>query len=188
MKTRTALALSFLALGMVASTAQAGSPWAGPWPWSSLEGSRRVDVIGPIGNRLPPSYRRQYNRPSYLGGKIAAKIEPSSQEAMAFHRADELGLYDNNGIKGWMSSKNCPPRRVEQHYFYPKPWEVLTVGPRRDFLDDSSAGDRFAKRDNDGFEKIESDSIDDTVELVPPVHVAPTDDLMELTPQDGEAE
>lgn len=102
------------------------------WPWTRWEGSPRIDPIPPLGNRLPESYRRKYNRPSYIGGKIAAKIEPSSQEAMAFHRAESLGLYDNTGVKGFFNGKNCPPQRVEQHYFYPKPWEVLQVGPRQD--------------------------------------------------------
>lgn len=125
-----------LAVLMMTSTLQAESPWyvpwEGPWPWSRFEGSRRIDVIGPLGNRLPESYRRKYNRPTYIGGKIASKIAPSSQEAMSFHRSQELGLYDNNGIKGALTGQHCPPKRVEQHYFYPKPWEVLTVGPRRD--------------------------------------------------------
>ena len=107
------------------------------WPWTKYEGTSRIDPIGPVGNRLPDSYRRQYNRPTYLGGKIAAKIAPSSQEAMAFRRSDSLGLYDHTGIKGWFNGKNCPPQRVEQHYFYPKPWEVLAVGPRSEMkLDD----------------------------------------------------
>ncbi|MCC9655555.1 hypothetical protein [Rhodopirellula halodulae] len=103
------------------------------WPFPLLrpDGAQRIDVIGPIGNRLPESYRRQYNRPTYLGGKTAAIIAPSSQEAMAWRRAEALGLYDNNGVKGLMHGKHCPPQRVEQHYFYPKPWEVLTVGPRQ---------------------------------------------------------
>jgi hypothetical protein len=85
----------------------------------------RIDLIGPIGSRLPPSYRRTYNRPTYLGGKIAYLIAPSSQEAMAWHRAEHAGAY------------KAPKKhqRLEQHYFYPKPWEVLTVGPRRSRLE-----------------------------------------------------
>lgn len=106
------------------------SPVQAEWPWKIWEGTPRIDVIGPLGNRLPASYRRQYNRPSYLGGKMAAAVAPSSQEAMAFKRADAMGLYDNNGVKGLANKKHCPPQRVEHHYFYPKPWEVLTVGPR----------------------------------------------------------
>ncbi|MGB7345333.1 MAG: hypothetical protein WBD20_14050, partial [Pirellulaceae bacterium] len=46
----------------------------------------RVDVIGPIGNRLRPSYRRELNRPRYLGGKLAYAIAPTSQEAIVWHR------------------------------------------------------------------------------------------------------
>ncbi|MCO8121950.1 hypothetical protein NHH03_09400 [Stieleria sp. TO1_6] len=80
----------------------------------------RIDLIGPIGNRLPPSYRRTYNRPTKLGGRIAYWIAPSSQEAMAWHHAKHAGAY------------KAPKKhlRLEQHYFYPKPWEVLRVGPR----------------------------------------------------------
>ena len=36
----------------------------------------RIDVIGPLGNHLPMSYRRRYNRPSYWKGKIEYWIEP----------------------------------------------------------------------------------------------------------------
>ncbi len=82
----------------------------------------RIDVIGPLGNRLPPSYRRMFNRPTYLGGKIAYHIAPSSQEAMAWHRAEHRGLYDGN----------CP--RVVDLYFYPKPWEAMRTGQRRSVL------------------------------------------------------
>lgn len=77
-----------------------------------------IDVIGPLGNRLPPSYRRTYNRPSYLGGKIAYWIAPSSQEAMAWQNAYLAGAYRNHAP------------RLERHYFYPKPWEALQTGAR----------------------------------------------------------
>ncbi len=76
------------------------------------------DLIGPIGNRLPISHRRAYNRPTYWGGKIAYWIEPTSQEAMAWHNAEHRNAY-----------KNHRPR-IEVHYFYPKPWEALKVGAR----------------------------------------------------------
>ncbi|QEF99515.1 hypothetical protein Mal15_35800 [Stieleria maiorica] len=88
----------------------------------------RIDLIGPLGNRLHPSYRRVYNRPTYLGGKLAYLIAPTSQEAMAWHRAVHSGGYE-------------PPKkhlRLEQHYFYPKPYHALNVGPRRP--SDRSAG------------------------------------------------
>lgn len=81
----------------------------------------RIDVIGPIGNNLKPGYRRKYNRPRYLGGKIAYHIAPTSQEAMAWHRAVHSGAYQH-------PKKHL---RIEQHYFYPKPYEALVIGPRR---------------------------------------------------------
>lgn len=189
---RIGLAIAFLALGCLATPAEAAWPWKGPWPWSSSEGSRRIDVIGPIGNRLPPSYRRKYNRPTYLGGKIAAKIEPSSQEAMAFHRAEELGLYDNNGIKGALSCQHCPPQRVEQHYFYPKPWEVLAVGPRRNVRAeaepkrDSSPSSRFQRSTSEQAESVRPEN--EPIHLDPPVRLTPTDEIMPLPPPTGDTE
>ncbi|MGB7343967.1 MAG: hypothetical protein WBD20_07125, partial [Pirellulaceae bacterium] len=75
--------------------------------------------IGPIGNRLRPSYRRELNRPRYLGGKLAYAIAPTSQEAIVWHRAEHQSLYANDAC------------RNEPHYFYPKPWESLQNGPRR---------------------------------------------------------
>jgi hypothetical protein len=79
----------------------------------------RIDLIGPLGTRLPPSYRRVYNRPTSIGGKIAYYIAPSSQEAMAWHNATHRGYYRDHRP------------RIEMHYFYPKPWEALKIGARR---------------------------------------------------------
>ena len=79
----------------------------------------RIDVIPPLGNHLPMSYRRRYNRPTNLGGKIAYHIAPSSQEAMAWHEATHNCAYSEH--RG----------RIEKHFFYPKPWEALRVGPRK---------------------------------------------------------
>ncbi|MGB0598990.1 MAG: hypothetical protein ACPGLY_20075 [Rubripirellula sp.] len=79
----------------------------------------RIEVIPPLGHALPMSHRRKYNRPSNWMGKIAYHIAPSSQEAMAWHNATHRGYY-----------KNKSPRMVT-HYFYPKPWEGLRIGPRR---------------------------------------------------------
>lgn len=78
----------------------------------------RVDVIGPVGNNMPTAYRRRFNRPRYWAGKIAYKIAPSSQEAMAWHRAEHHGYYEGEH-----------PRMVT-HYFYPKPYEAIKVGSR----------------------------------------------------------
>jgi hypothetical protein len=78
----------------------------------------RIDLIGPLGDRLPPSYRRRYNRPSNIAGKISYYIAPSSLEAMSWHASKHRNAY-----------KDHKPRTV-MHYFYPKPWEVLKIGPR----------------------------------------------------------
>lgn len=79
---------------------------------------QRIDVIGPIGNDFRQSYRRTCNRPRYLSGKIAYLIAPSSQEAMAWHKAEHKCAYEKD------------LGRIEPHYFYPKPWEALRIGPR----------------------------------------------------------
>ena len=80
----------------------------------------RIDLIGPLGNWLPPSYRRRYNRPSNTAGKISYYIAPSSLEAMSWHASKHRNAY-----------KDHKPRTV-MHYFYPKPWEALKIGPRVD--------------------------------------------------------
>ncbi|MEM9826079.1 MAG: hypothetical protein AAF958_05795 [Planctomycetota bacterium] len=80
----------------------------------------RIDCIPPLGNSLPPGYRRRYNRPSYWMGRISYCIAPSSQEAMAWHKAQHRGDYDCN--RGY----------VRPYYRYTKPWEALTVGVRKD--------------------------------------------------------
>ncbi|KAA1258868.1 hypothetical protein LF1_13920 [Rubripirellula obstinata] len=79
----------------------------------------RIDVIGPIGNRLPISYRRRYNRPTNIGGKIAYKIAPTSQEAMAWHAATHRGDYKRKA------------GRVVETYYYAKPYDVLPMGTRK---------------------------------------------------------
>ena len=91
----------------------------GHGPYLSLPPTHpRFDPIPPLGNRLPPSYRRVYNRPTYVGGKLAHVLAPTSQEAMSWHEHVHRGSYRNHA------------GRIEPLYFYPKPWEVLTVGPR----------------------------------------------------------
>jgi hypothetical protein len=110
----------------------------------------RIDVIPPLGNRIP-SYRERYNRPTYIGGKIAYLIEPSSQEAMSWHRSAHRGYYANHSP------------RMEDRYFYPKAWEVLTVGPRVP-LDASTIG--IAEPAN-RYASSEDDRDDETIELLP---------------------
>jgi hypothetical protein len=78
---------------------------------------QRVDCIGPLGNRLPISYRRRYNRPRMVCGWLAYWTEPTSQEAMAWHNAVHRGTYKKK-------------MRTEMQYFYPKPWEAMRIGAR----------------------------------------------------------
>jgi hypothetical protein len=80
----------------------------------------RIDLIGPLGNWLPPSYRRRYNRPSNIAGKISYYIAPSSLEAMSWHASKHRNAY-----------KDHKPRTV-MHYFYPKPWDAIQIGSRVD--------------------------------------------------------
>lgn len=94
--------------------------------WKAKPVRPRIDVIPPLGNNLPLSYRARMNRPTYLGGRIAYTIEPSSQEAMAWQKAWERGYY----------ADHAP--RMETHYMFPKPWEVLGVGAKPKRADDKS--------------------------------------------------
>lgn len=68
-----------------------------------------------------PEYRKVYNRPRYVPGYLAYKIEPSSQEAMAWQTNYCNGNYANH------SGPYVP------HYYYPKPWEALKTASRPDF-------------------------------------------------------
>ena len=89
----------------------------------------RVDVIGPVGNDLPPEYRRVCNRPRYIVGKLAYWVAPTSQEAIAWHKAMHRGAYEKK------------LGRIEPHYFYPKPWETLRRGPRVSLASQKLSGD-----------------------------------------------
>ncbi len=68
-----------------------------------------------------PEYRSVYNRPRYVSGYLAYKIEPSSQEAMAWQTNYCNGNYANH------RGPSVP------HYYYPKPWESLKTSARPDF-------------------------------------------------------
>ncbi len=71
----------------------------------------------PIYNAWVP-YRKMHNRPTYIGGKVAAVIEPTSQEAMAWHISKANGDY-----------RNHRPGSIPT-YYYPKPWESLQIEAR----------------------------------------------------------
>ncbi len=79
----------------------------------------RIELFDWVETLERPSYRERYNRPRYIGGKIAALIAPSSQEAMSWHEHKRRGSYH----------KHAGP--VVVNYLYPKPWEALPIEARR---------------------------------------------------------
>lgn len=105
--------IALMLIASAATAAMAHHPHVPPPPIRP-----RFEPIPPLGNNLPPSYRRVYNRPTWAGGKIAYLIAPSSQEAMSWHENVHRGAYRNHA------------GRIEPMYMYPKPWEMLPVGPR----------------------------------------------------------
>jgi len=115
--------LIVVATGLLAGWSHAGEPF-----WRKAPGSGhqvvtpRVDLIGPLGNQLPPAHRYRLNRPTYVFGKLDAKIAPSSREAMSWRRSANRGHYA------------CPDLRFVTHYFYSKPWQAIKVGPRESVL------------------------------------------------------
>lgn len=112
---------AYLAAGMTLltfQTAQAGDFFSGTYLDPALQ---RNDIFArPIWNSLP-EYRQVYNRPRYLSGYLASKIEPSSQEAMAWKSNQLNGNYARH-------AGPCVPQ-----YNYPKPWEALNTRARPDF-------------------------------------------------------
>lgn len=115
---------------------------------------RRIDVIGPVGNRLPMEYRRRYNRPTDWGGKIAYHIAPTSQEAMRWHQATHQRQY------------KCDAPRMVAHYFYPKPWEAIRIGarPNRDLQSTEDQADQSEPAD---LEPPTDPTIPDSLSLPP---------------------
>jgi hypothetical protein len=85
-------------------------------------GDPRPDILPIPFYYVHTEYRRAYNRPRDIGGWIAHKIEPTSQEAMVWCENVQAGNYDR---------KHMPP--MCKTYYYPKPWEALLTGARPDF-------------------------------------------------------
>ena len=82
---------------------------------------QRKDILSHNLWNSHPEYRLVYNRPRYVSGYLAYKIEPSSQEAMAWQTNYCNGNYANH------SGPSVPL------YYYPKPWESLKTVARPDF-------------------------------------------------------
>lgn len=101
--------------------------FAGERPTLNVTCDPRPDILPSHWFNPVNEYRRVYNRPRYLTGKIAHTIAPSSQEAMVWCENYRAGVY---------SKKNAPPRY--KRYFAPKPWEVLQTGARPDFTQPAS--------------------------------------------------
>lgn len=121
------------AMCVAASTATLVSSVHAVNPFSSYlpfyhERPTHNQTCDPRPNILPDSlynhhapYRLSHNRPRYVVGYLATIVEPSSQEAMAWHE---------NYCQGNYETKHAPA--VCKTYMYPKPWEALNVGPRPD--------------------------------------------------------
>ncbi|NND97279.1 MAG: hypothetical protein HKN47_08130 [Pirellulaceae bacterium] len=166
------IATTLLILG-VATTATAHHPNR-----ECQQVHERVDLIGPLGNNLHPSYRRTHNRPRYIPGKLAYWFAPSSQEAMAWHKAKHRGDY-----------KNKRPGR-EFHYFNPKPWESMQIGPRVSQQHNATGVQDFdslrayeSSLDSQPL-RLESDDAD-VPELLPPPRPSQTSDAIGSGVNDG---
>ncbi len=117
----------------------------------------RIDVIPPLGNNLPPSYARRYNRPSYLTGRLHYTIAPATREAMAWHRAAHRGYYANHA-----------PRMVT-HYMFPKPWEVVGASAQGGLAKSGSA----AGLEADDAPDVPMEALPPGIELAPPIDLLP---------------
>jgi len=147
---------------MVASTAQARFA-LGPAlaRWSSLEGSRRGfdRHPDPFGNDCPPIVSH-VNTTDELPSAERSRGQNSDRPARGdgrFHRARRTRtLRTNNGIKGWMFQLKIARPVESSSITFTQPWEVFDRRPpARDFSTTAVRRSAFAKRDNDGFEKIE---------------------------------
>ena len=107
-----------LGTALCVSVGQAGEPhqwFAGTYLDPAIQ---RPDFFPHTISRSIPEYRQVYNRPRNLTGWIAYKVEPSSQEAMAWQTNHCNGNYQNN------AGAYIPM------YCYPKPWESLNTRGR----------------------------------------------------------
>lgn len=129
----------------------------------------RIDLIGPLDNWLPPSYRRRYNRPSNFAGKIAYYMAPSSLEAMSWHASKHRNAY-----------KDHKPRTV-MHYFYPKPWDAIKVGARLNTVDmteiDKIPSALPASQENETLQDVlqQEDGILEKLRQIPEEDASPSD-------------
>ena len=103
----------------------------------------RIDLIPPLGVRLSASYSRLHNRPSKRLGRTLYYIAPSSREAMSWHDATHQKAYELD--RG----------RLEKHFFYPKPWEGLELGPRAATVVSGSDSESVTRRAVKGTPQLE---------------------------------
>lgn len=121
----TACRSSVLAGGIMASGILE-SPVLADGPHDFLSGTyldpamQRPDLFPHTITSKIPEHRQVYNRPRYIPGWIAYKIEPSSQEAMAWQTNYCNGNYRNH------AGAYVPV------YNYPKPWEAMNTRARPD--------------------------------------------------------
>ena len=121
MVVRNVTGAAILCLSLFASSSQcrAGDWLSGTYLDPALQ---RQDFFSHQFRNSIPEYRAVYNRPRYMSGYLANKIEPSSQEAMAWKTNYCNGNYANH------AGPSVP------HYYYPKPWEAIKTVARPDFL------------------------------------------------------
>jgi len=117
---RSACMSSVLATGVLTSGVLAGGPHdflSGTYLDPAMQ--RRDFFPHTITSKIP-EYRQVYNRPRYIPGLMAYKVEPSSQEAMAWQTNYCNGNYRNH------AGAYVP------EYNYPKPWEAMNTRARPD--------------------------------------------------------
>ena len=120
---RLAKALGLASLALLGSqsigwlpTCSAGEPhqwFAGTYLDPAIQ---RPDFFPHAISRSIPEYRQVYNRPRNLTGWIAYKIEPSSQEAMAWQTNHCNGNYQNHA--GAYIPMYCYPCVLVQMVYY----------------------------------------------------------------------